>query len=392
MAVTYREYHCKSMLRFHKYVDNWFWSKASLSPYRACSHGCHYCDGRSEKYHASEDFDAQVMVKINAPEILKKELDSLFPRQRTLGDFTGDVVKERRPKPLIMVSSGVSDAYQPAEKEYELTRRLLEILRDYDMPVFVMTKSDLVLRDIDLLRDINDRSWGNVSFSLSTVNEGISRILEPGASPPSKRLKAMKTVAGEGILTGVTFLPIIPYITDTDGQLNDTVSSAKENRAGYILAGTMTMRDAQAAHFCAILEMHFPELVERYKKLYRRGYEPDGRYMGVLHKKVQALCRQYGVPNHVPRYIPDVVLKKNIEVSTMLFMIAYFLGFERENRYTVQTYQRLASAIENMDENLIDLHRDNTLDTIPGIGKNVVDNIREFIESGHSPYLRELMG
>ena len=123
---------------------------------------------RSEKYHASEDFDQIVHVKINAPEVLKKELGKMFPGQKTLSDFEAGGKLQRKLKPVIAVSSGISDAYQPIERKYGLTRRILEILRNFGVPTYVMTKSDLVLRDLDLLREINERSWCNVSFSLST--------------------------------------------------------------------------------------------------------------------------------------------------------------------------------------------------------------------------------
>lgn len=390
MAVTYREYECKSMLRFHRYVDNWFWGNASLSPYRACEHGCNYCDGRSEKYHASEDFDKVVMVKKNAPYVLKKELSKMYPLQKTLEDFGGGKSKEKKPRPVVMVSSGVSDAYQPTEERFELTRRLLELLRDHSIPTYVMTKSTLVLRDLDILKDINDRSWCNVSFSLSTVDKDIARLLEPRASPPKKRLEAMRDIADKGILAGVTYIPVIPYITDSDEQLKDTIKAVKEHNGQYILVGTMTMRDVQAARFYKILENHFPELVEKYKTLYWNGYEPKGKYIGDLYRRTGKLCKKYKIRNYIPRYIPDVELKKNIEVSTMLFRIAYFLGFEGESRHTARMYQRIAQTIENLDEEIIELLKKNKLDEIPGMGTNIKLLIKEFLETGQCRYLEDL--
>ena len=198
-------------------------------------------------------------------------------------------------RPVVMVSSGVSDAYQPAEKKYNLTRHLLELLRDYSMQTYVMTKSTLILRDMDILKEINDRSWCNVSFSLSTVDKDIAQLLEPKASPPNKRLEAMRIIVDEEILAGATYIPVIPYITDSDEQLEDTIRAVKEHNGQYILVGTMTMRDAQAARFYEILENHFPELIEKYKKLYWRGYEPDGKYIGNLYKRARALCKKYGI-------------------------------------------------------------------------------------------------
>ncbi len=391
MAVTYKEYECKSMLRMHKYVDNWFWSSASVSPYKACEHACNYCDGRSEKYHASEDFDQIVHVKINAPEILKKELDRFYTKQKMLSDFGAEKTKNNRKLKLVVaVSSGISDAYQPVEKRYGLTRKILELFRDYKVPTYVMTKSDLVLRDLDLLREINERAWCNVSFSVSTLDKKIAKLFEPRATPPLKRLEAMRTIVNKGILAGVTYIPIIPYITDSDEQLEETIKTSKEYGAGYILAGTMTMRDLQAKRFYEILDMHYPKLVERYKALYRHGIEPDDKYFTELYPKVKSLCKKYDIQNYIPRYIPNIELKKNFETSTMLFLISYFLSLEGKSRYKIQAFNKLAQTIENMDENIDDIYKARKLDEIKGIGKATKRLIEEFLKTGKCEYLEEL--
>lgn len=393
MGVVYKEYECKSMLRMHKYVDNWFWSSASVSPYKACEHACNYCDGRSQKYHASEDFDQIVHVKINAPEILKKELGRLFPKQKTLSEFGGHTTeREKKLKPVVAVSSGISDAYQPVERRYGLTRKILRLLRDYNVPTYVMTKSDFVLRDLDLLKEINERAWCNVSFSVSTLNKNIARIFEPKATTPLKRLEAMRNIAAKGILAGVTYIPIIPYITDSEEQLEETIRTSKDHDAGYILAGTMTMRDLQAKRFYEILEMHYPDLVEKYKALYWRGYEPHGKYMLDLYRKVKALCKKYGIQNYIPRYIPDIELKKNLETSTMLFLISYFLSLKGESGYKIKAFNKVAQTIEDMDENIEDVYRAGKLKEIKGIGKTTSKVIEEFLETGKCGYLEELRG
>ena len=392
MTVMYKEYKCKSMLRMHKYVDNWFWSSATVSPYKACEHACNYCDGRSKRYHASEDFDQIIHVKINAQDILKKELDKLFSKQKKVTDFKeGTKIKEKKARPVIAVSSGISDAYQPVEKKYKLTRRILELLRDYKVPTYVMTKSDLVLRDLDLLVEIKNMSWCNVSFSLSTIDKKVASIFEPKATTPKKRLEAMKTIAHEGILTGVTYMPIIPYITDSDDQLKNTISCSKEYGAEYILAGGMTMRDLQAKRFYEILKMHYPELIDKYKALYWRGYEPDGKYISKLYNRVWTLCKKYDIKNYIPRYIPDVELKKNLETSTMLFLISFFLSLRGEGGHKIRAFNKLAQTIEDMDENIEYMYRTGRLKEIKGIGKTTEILITEFLEAKNCEYLKELM-
>jgi DNA repair photolyase len=393
MAVTYKEYKCKSMLRVHKYVDNWFWDSASVSPYKACEHGCNYCDGRSQKYHASEDFDQEIHVKVNGPEVLKKELDKMFPPQKKITDFTHEKYQQAKTiKTVVMVSSGISDAYQPAEKKYKLTRQILKLLAEYHVPTYVMTKSDLILRDLDLLERINERSWCNVSFSISTLDKNISRIFEPKTSPPKRRLDAMKTITDKGILAGITYIPIIPYITDTDEQIERSIVTSKNYGAKYILAGTMTLRNAQAKRFYDVLEEHFPELIDKFKKLYWRGYEPDGKYIQALNKKIRILCRKYDIQNYIPRYIPDIELKKNLEVSTMLFLCAYFLNFEEKGHIRSESFRRLGQTIEDMEENIYEIYKNGKLDDIKGMGATTKKLIVEFLENGSSGYLEELKG
>ncbi|UCE73909.1 MAG: radical SAM protein [Methanomassiliicoccales archaeon] len=393
MTVTYKEYNCKSMLRMHKYVDNWFWTSASVSPYRACEHACNYCDGRSKKYHASEDFGHIVHIKTNAPEILKKELDRTFPRQKSLSYFgSGGSGRDRKLKPTVAVSSGISDAYQPAEKKYGLTRKILELFLDYEVPTHIMTKSDLVLRDLDLLKKINERTWCTVSFSVSTLDRDIARLFEPRASPPQKRMEALGIISAEGILAGITYIPIIPYITDSHEQVKETIKTSKEFGAGYVLAGSMTMRDLQAKRFYKILDEHYPELRDKYKALYWRGYEPDGKYLQELHSRIKAMCNEYDILNYIPRYIPDIELKKNIETSTMLFLISYFLGLGGASGYKIRAFNKLAQTIEDMDENILDIYKAGKLSDIKGIGKTTAKLIDEFLKTGKCEYLEELKG
>lgn len=392
MAITYKEYQCKSMLRMHKYVDNWFWSSGTVSPYRACEHACNYCDGRSKKYHASEDFDKVVYVKINALDMLRKELNKMFPTQKTLAYFDqGKDKKERKMKPMIAVSSGISDAYQPAEKRYKLTRKILMMLRDYEVPTYIMTKSDLVLRDLDVIKEIDKRAWCNVSFSVSTLDRTISKLFEPKATPPKKRLEAMRKISQEGILTGITYIPIIPFMADSKEHIEDTIRSSKKCGARYILAGTMTMRDLQAERFYETVEEHFPDLVKKYKTLYQKGYEPDGKYIAQLFDKVKAACKKYDIKNYIPRYIPDIELKKNIETSTMLFLMAYFLSLSGENRYKQMHYLRTAQIIENMSENIEDIYKAGKLGEIKGMGKKSREYLEEFLKTGKCKYLEDLM-
>jgi DNA repair photolyase len=374
----------------HKFVDNWFWESASVSPYKACEHGCNYCDGRSHRYHASEDFDNLIHVKINAIEVLKKELDKLFPRQRTLADFGTDKPPlQKNSKIVVAVSSGISDAYQQAEKKYRLTRKILKLLLQYEVPTYVMTKSDLVLRDMDLLKKINDKVWCNVSFSFSTIDKKTAAIFEPKASSPKKRLEAMKKIADEGILTGATYIPIIPYITDSKKQIEDTIKASKKHGAKYVLAASMTTRDLQSERFYETIKKHYPGLEKKYKLLYSKGYSPHGKYLNDLYQNINTICKEYDIRQYIPRYIPDIELKRNIEISTDLFLISYFLGIKGE-RYKAEKYRKLAQAIENLDESIETVNKEGKLNKIKGMGKEPKEVIEELLETGKSQYLEKL--
>lgn len=173
-----REIEAKSILRKYKKIDFWFISRYGMNLYRGCTHNCIYCDDRAEGYYVDGEFGEDVTVKVNAIEILRRELDSKRKRNPFKRSF-------------IMIGGGVGDSYQPIEEKYQLSRRALELVDEYNFPVYVLTKSTLVKRDIDILKKINRKSRAIVSFSFSSVNDEISAIFEPGVPSPSERLKIL---------------------------------------------------------------------------------------------------------------------------------------------------------------------------------------------------------
>ncbi len=185
-----KEINAKSILRKHKKIDSWFLSRYGMNLYRGCIHNCVYCDGRSERYNVDGEFGEDVVVKINAIDILKRELD---PRRK----------KTSLKKGYIMVGGGVGDSYQSVEKKYELTRKTLELLYQKDFPVHILTKSTLVKRDVDIIKQINKKNRSIVSFSFSSTNEKISSIFEPNVPPPKERLDTLRFFKNEGIIIGM---------------------------------------------------------------------------------------------------------------------------------------------------------------------------------------------
>ena len=220
--------------------------------YRGCQHDCIYCDSYSACYQI-ENF-SDILVKINAPELLAKELAGKR-RKGTIG------------------TGSMNDPYMPIEKHYRLTRQALEIIAKYKFPVHIITKSDLVLRDIDLIKEIG-KIYSAVSFTIITADDELAKKIEPFATAPSDRFKAIRELANAGIYTGVTLMPILPFINDNEENLREIVAKAKEAGAKYILPFLgLTLRDGSREHFYDYLDKNFLGLKEKYQSAFGNRYE-----------------------------------------------------------------------------------------------------------------------
>ena len=230
--MTIREIEAKSILRKYKKIDSWFISRYGMNLYRGCTHNCIYCDGRAEGYYVDGEFGQDVTAKVNAIEILRRELD---PKRKRI-PFK---------RSFVMIGGGVGDSYQPIEETYQLSRRALELIDEYDFPIHMLTKSTLIKRDIDILKKINKKNRAIVSFSFSSVNDEISAIFEPGVPPPSERLKTLTFFKNEGIACGMFLLPVIPFITDTPELMEETIRKASEVGLDFIIFGGMTLKEGR---------------------------------------------------------------------------------------------------------------------------------------------------
>ncbi|MEW6621027.1 MAG: radical SAM protein [bacterium] len=309
----------KSILNKNKYIDSWFWDRYTINSYNGCQFGCVYCDARSEKYHLPTDFENDIVVKKDAALMLDKRLTNA----RTL-------------LPDVVALSGTSDPYQPIEAKFKNTRQCLEVLKKHKYPVHIITKSRLVLRDLDLLEEIGKQTtWCTISITITTTNSEIARFLEKRAPLPQIRFAMIKTIKEktENIQAGVLFIPVVPYLCDSDEILEEMVKKSKEVGADYILiAGGMTMRDLQAKWFLKHLKERYPELIERYEELYNFKYNPDfydgdyeptKDYIINLHKKIFALCEKYKIAYRIKRFIPQDFRKKSYLVAENLLNDAY---------------------------------------------------------------------
>jgi DNA repair photolyase len=221
--------------------------QASLNPYRGCEHGCIYCYARPTHeylgFSAGLDFERKIMVKEDAPELLRKELSS--PKWQ----------------PQVIFLSGVTDCYQPVERKLKLTRRCLEVLAEFRNPVFIVTKNQLVTRDIDLLGELARHHAAAVWLSITTLDTDLRNIMEPRTSPPAARLAAIRELNQAGIPVGVNVAPIIPGLTDHE--MPAILKAAEE--AGATSAGYTVVRlpYAVAPLFEKWLETHFPNRKEK---------------------------------------------------------------------------------------------------------------------------------
>ena len=276
-----KEITAKTLLSSSKYPDPWFGVKYTMNLYRGCQHQCLYCDSRSECYQI-EDF-ADILVKTNAIGLLKKELSS------------------KRARGTIGLGS-MNDCYMPLEERYRLTRQALELIARHRFPVHIITKSDLVLRDKDLLAEIG-KIYAAVSFTITTADDELAAKLEPGAPSPSRRYQAIKTLSDQGIYTGITLMPVLPFIEDNEENILAIVDRAREAGAKYIIASFgMTMRDRQRAYYYGKLDRLFPGLRERYEKRFGDQYSCGALSAGKLEKTFREACARYGIATRMTQY------------------------------------------------------------------------------------------
>jgi DNA repair photolyase len=199
-------------------------------------------------------------------------------------------------------TGSMNDPYRPIEAERNLTGRALEIIARFGFPVHVLTKSDLVLRDLETLHEIS-QVYAAVSFTITTADDDLGKRVEPGAPLVSRRFKAMERLAANGILTGITLMPVLPFIEDSKENITSIVTQAHAVGAGYILpAFGMTLRDRQRAYYYAKLDRLFPGLRTRYERTFGDRYECTSPKAARLEQVFRELCDRYGIATRIPAY------------------------------------------------------------------------------------------
>jgi len=284
-----KETQLKSVKRATMFPDTYFVSKFGVSPYRGCQHACAYCDGRSEKYFVEGVFDEDIEVRLNTAQIL----DSTLTKSREWG--------------IVGVSSGVSDAYQPIEKKYKIMPDVLDVLIKHRSPAYIMTKSDLPLRDLVKWKRLNEVAGATLFVSLTTVDDEIGHRFEPRAPLPSKRLEMIRQFKEAGIGVVALAMPFMPKITDMPELIDELLSKLKELDVDAIMPGGMTLRPGcQKKWFMDQLEEYNPELVSFYEKLYRENKQsgaPLNSYTVAQAKYLSSQLRKYDFLEILPHHL-----------------------------------------------------------------------------------------
>lgn len=248
-----------------------------MNLYRGCSHGCIYCDSRSKCYQMNHDFE-DIEVKENALELLEAAL--------------------RRKRKRCMIGTGaMTDPYLPLEKKLGYTRKALLLIEKYGFGVALQTKSDLVLRDLDILRQINEKTKAVVQMTLTTADEKLCRIIEPNVSTTNERFETLKALRDAGIPTVVWLCPVLPFINDTEENIRTILGMCVEAGVRGVLCFGMglTLREGNREYFYRQLDIHFPRLKERYIREYGNNYMVDSPRSTELMRLFHRICEENGI-------------------------------------------------------------------------------------------------
>ena len=278
-----QEIYCKTLLNridIPSFPFQW-----TLNPYRGCRHACRYCYARPTHeflgLDAGKEFEQRIFAKVNAPEVLRQEL--------------------RRPKwknEAIAIGTA-SDPYEPAEMEYRLTRRILQVLCEFRTPASITTKGVLVRRDVDVLQELGRVADVRVNFSVGSIDERVWKLTEPGAPSPVARLEAMQFLVENGINAGVMMAPLLPGISDSTESIYDVAEAAAAHGARFIGANVLFLKPGSKEWFMPMLKETYPHLAPGYAKLYAKTYAPRD-YTSSVMKVVDQARRSVGLASMEP--------------------------------------------------------------------------------------------
>jgi DNA repair photolyase len=250
--------------------------------------------------NSADPFAQIIQIKINAAEVLDRELDQVPPDVIIAGD------------------------YPPIDSRYRISRQMLQVCLDHSFPTMIIAKSPAVLHDLDLIRKISERSWTCVVFSIAfSESSQQQRILEPAASSIESRFRAMQKLKEAGIYTGTAMMPIMPFLNDTENNLRAIVAQTSKHGGQFVLAGGMVLGDGLEKQLFSFLQQIDATLPVRYQQLYQGGFSPRDHSWSQLGRKVRELCNEHGLAHRIQRYIAPGPLAINKEIAEKLFLKVY---------------------------------------------------------------------
>lgn len=347
-----------------------------MNPYRGCIHNCAYCDGRDPKYNVEGVFGKEVTVKTNAVQLLEKELS---PKGK------------RKPlkKTFILPGGGVGDLYQPVEEKYQSGRKILQTVFKYNFPLHILTKSILVERDLNLIKEINKKTRAIVSSSFSSVDEDISKIFEPGVPSPLRRLEMLNTFKQNGLAIGMFLLPVIPFISDEFEYIDNAFRSAEEIGADFVLYGGMTLKPGiQKDYFFDVIKKKFPLKLSDYEKIYGANNQ-YGQANWKYYKKIESIftkaAKKYKIPTRIPlRLFGDILCINDLIVVIFEHIDHYLKQKGEKSNYGYAAYQ-----VSLLKETITEVRE--KLTSIKGINQMHVNAINEIIDTGTCKLYEELV-
>jgi DNA repair photolyase len=281
--VEYRELEARSILNRTKPSMYFDWT---INPYRGCEFGCVYCYARYTHEFMEQDpsaFEDVIYAKAGTDDLLAKDLHKA-PRGESIAIGTA------------------TDPYQPAERLYSRMREMLAVLtREHGRRIFITTKSDLIIRDIDLISKIAESNTIHVNMTVTTLDTKLARILEPRAPRPDLRIDAVYKLSSAGIVTGVYASPVLPLINDSERSLGAVAKAARDAGARHFGANVLFLRPASRGVFFGFLEKHYPHLVRRYRERYDNGVYLKGAYPEMIRDRVAQVRDRYGLDASGPR-------------------------------------------------------------------------------------------
>lgn len=292
-----KEIKITSVLNKTKKRDEWFLDDYTLNLYSSCSFNCLYCYIRGSKY--GTNLANSLSAKINSIEVLDRQLYN----------------RAKKNQYGIIALSSATDPYMPIEEEYKLTRQALEVILKHKFPVHIITKSNIIERDFDLLHQINNQAilptdlknrLGKgviISFSFSTLDDHVATIFEKGATKPSQRLITLNHTVKESFLTGVSMMPLLPFISDTTESLELLFSTFKKSNVNYILPATLTLfgqdKTSSKSLMLNAIKKHYPHLENRYLNYFNNGSEMPTYYQVAFANKMRELCQKFELSNSI---------------------------------------------------------------------------------------------